>query len=319
MNTWRFITEEKKSGHKVTLLYVVSSSGSSPGRQGFKMAVSSSGKMCGSIGGGIMEHKFVEMAKDEIKSGAEKISLHQQLHQKDAGFNKSGMICSGQQTLLIYPFKNEDIAAVEHLLKAESLFKTGTLRITNAGLYYNDNVPSENFYFQQSGEEFTYIEKTGFKYQLHIIGGGHCSLALSKLFAGQDFLITVYDDRENLNTLEQNVFAHKIVLINNYDEISGFIKDVNGNFVVVMTFGYRTDDKVIRSFANRQFDYFGVLGSAAKIHQLKMDYQKEKFSAPVLENMYAPAGIAIHSQTPMEIAISIAAQIISVKNGRQQI
>ena len=73
MNTWQFIVEENKCGNNVVLLYVVQSAGSSPRRQGFKMAVSNNGKMCGSIGGGIMEHKFVEMAKEELKSSIEKI------------------------------------------------------------------------------------------------------------------------------------------------------------------------------------------------------------------------------------------------------
>ncbi|HMU25427.1 MAG TPA: XdhC family protein, partial [Ferruginibacter sp.] len=116
MNSWQFIVEEKKCGNKVVLLYVVQSAGSSPGRQGFKMAVSNNGKMCGSIGGGIMEHKFVEMAKEELKSGIEKISLHLQVHHKDAGQNRSGMICSGEQTLLICPVNSNDIEPIESLI-----------------------------------------------------------------------------------------------------------------------------------------------------------------------------------------------------------
>ena len=50
------------------LLYVLESKGSSPGRQGFFMAVNSNGEMEGSIGGGIMEHKFVEMAKEKLQA-----------------------------------------------------------------------------------------------------------------------------------------------------------------------------------------------------------------------------------------------------------
>ena len=50
----------------VMLLYVLESTGSSPGRQGFFMAVNANNEMEGSIGGGIMEHKFVEMAKEKL-------------------------------------------------------------------------------------------------------------------------------------------------------------------------------------------------------------------------------------------------------------
>lgn len=316
MNTWQFIIEEKKKGCKVILLYVVNSVGSSPGRQGFKMAVSSTGKMCGSIGGGIMEHKFVEMAKEEMKSGIEKISLQKQVHHKDAGNNKSGMICSGEQTLLFYPIKNEEIGTIERLLHADALYKNGSLKIRNTGIQFLDVAPVSDFYFSQTNYDFSYIEKTGCKYYLHIIGGGHCALALSQLLQDTDFLITVYDDREMLNTMEQNSFAHKMVMLKSYEEISGHIPQVPGNYVVVMTFGYRTDDKVIRALAQRQFEYFGVLGSANKIRQMKSEYENENFSIKMQDNFFAPAGISIHSHTPKEIAISIAAQIIAVKNSK---
>ena len=78
-----------------------------------------------------------------------------------------------------------------------------------------------------------------------------------------------------------------------------------------MTFGYRTDDKVIRALAQRQFEYFGVLGSANKIRQMKSEYENEKLDIKMQDNFFAPAGISIHSHTPKEIAISIAAQIIA--------
>src|SRR5437868_960925 len=101
------------------LLYVVESNGSSPGRQGFFMAINAKGRMEGSIGGGIMEHKFVEMAKDRLGSGdwsteyragsTEPGSLiRKQVHDKSAKKNQSGMICSGEQTILLYTVKKED-------------------------------------------------------------------------------------------------------------------------------------------------------------------------------------------------------------------
>lgn len=159
MNTWQFIIEEKKKGSKVILLYVVNSVGSSPGRQGFKMAVSSTGKMCGSIGGGIMEHKFVEMAKEEMKSGIEKISLQKQVHHKDAGNNKSGMICSGEQTLLFYPIKNEEIETIEHLLHADALYKNGSLKIRNTGIQFLDVAPVSDFILAKPTMIFLTLKK----------------------------------------------------------------------------------------------------------------------------------------------------------------
>ncbi|HQZ51618.1 MAG TPA: XdhC family protein, partial [Chitinophagaceae bacterium] len=58
---WDFINKNLQQSIAVMLLYVLESKGSSPGRQGFFMAVNANGEMEGSVGGGIMEHKFVEM------------------------------------------------------------------------------------------------------------------------------------------------------------------------------------------------------------------------------------------------------------------
>jgi len=136
------------------------------------------------------------------------------------------------------------------------------------------------------------------------------------LLQGTDFFITVYDDREMLNTMEQNSFAHKMVMLKSYEEISGHIPQVPGNYVVVMTFGYRTDDKALtRNLWPSHFS-LSSLGSANKISQMKSEYENEKLDIKMQDNFFAPAGISIHSHTPKEIAISIAAQIIAVKNGK---
>nr|MBU9937210.1 XdhC family protein [Ferruginibacter sp.] len=67
MDVWEFIHAKLSATVPVLLLYVLESEGSSPGRKGFKMAVSADGTFCGTIGGGIMEHKLVEKAKDILR------------------------------------------------------------------------------------------------------------------------------------------------------------------------------------------------------------------------------------------------------------
>jgi xanthine dehydrogenase accessory factor len=81
-----------------------------------------------------------------------------------------------------------------------------------------------------------------------------------------------------------------------------------------MTFGYRTDDIALRALINKKFRYLGVLGSKAKIAKMFSDYKAEGWSEERLSQIHAPIGINIKSQTPEEIAVSIAAEIIKVKN-----
>ncbi len=311
MSVWQFIISKHQP---CILLYVLQSIGSSPGRQGFKMVVRADGQICGSIGGGIMEHKFVEMAKDILQKNETVSKVYRQLHDKEAGENKSGMICSGEQSIFIYSISKQDISFIKQLVNSEKASQNGTLQLGKAGIVFNERPPQNDFHFEQTEEEFLFVEKTGYKNQLHIIGGGHSALALSKLMRGMDYYIRVYDEREGLNTMEQNEYAHEKILVNSYTELNDFIPDEPNVYVVVMTFGYRTDDLVIRSLLNRRFTYCGVLGSAGKMKRMKEAYAAEKLSGPLLQQMHAPIGMAINSQTPEEIAVSIAAEIIGVKN-----
>jgi xanthine dehydrogenase accessory factor len=81
-----------------------------------------------------------------------------------------------------------------------------------------------------------------------------------------------------------------------------------------MTLGYKFDEIVIRKLIDRDFRYFGVLGSRAKMQTLLRDLRKEGFDQKKLNQIRTPIGLQINSQTPEEIAISIAAEIIAVKN-----
>lgn len=322
---WILITDSLERNIPVMLLYVLESMGSSPGRQGFFMAVNGNGEMEGSIGGGIMEHKFVELAKERIRTqgtghkaqgtGDKEPEVRKQIHDKSATANQSGMICSGEQTILIYPVQQEDRTTIAAILSSLEQNRNGTLILSPAGIAFDTNVPATDFeYSYNSEEDWIYKEKTGYKQQLFIIGGGHCALAFSKLMREMDFYITVYEEREGLNTLVKNEFAHEIIIVDDYSALSHLIPNGPHQYVVIMTFGYRTDDIALRALLDKKFSYLGVLGSKKKMEKLFDDYRKEGMDEPLLQRIYTPIGLSINSRTPEEIAISIAAQIIQIKN-----
>ncbi len=314
--TWLLINKSLHGKIPVMLLYVLESDGSSPGRQGFFMAVNASGEMNGSIGGGMMEHKFVEMAKDMLKSGQQASSVRKQIHDKRAVKNQSGMICSGEQTNFLYTVSANDSKHVENIIACLRENRSGLLTISTSGLSFQDNnITSHNYTFiYQSDEDWKYQEKIGYKNHLYIIGGGHCALALSKIMQLMDFYIHLYDDRKDLNTFLENNYAHEKTILDDYTRLNNIIPSGDNNYVVVMTVGYRTDDLIIRSLFKKQLKYFGVLGSSKKIEKMFKDYDAEGIDPNKFKRIYAPIGLPIKSQTPEEIAVSIAAEIIQVKN-----
>ncbi len=316
LRIWKMINQSIDANIPAMLLYVLESKGSSPGRQGFFMTVDAEGRMEGSIGGGIMEHKFVEMAKERLRvQGSKAQELRKQIHDKSAATDQSGMICSGEQTILLYPVHRKDVDTIKDIIASLEQNKNGTLLISPEGLRFENNIAAKDLEYKFLSEEsWLYKERTGYKNKLFIIGGGHCALAFSKLMRGMDFYITLYEERDGLNTVLQNEFAHEINIVDDYTALSNLIPSGPNQYVVIMTFGYRSDDIALRALLNKQFNYLGVLGSKTKMEKLFTEYRNDGISEELLQRIYTPVGLDINSQTPEEIAVSIAAEIIKVKN-----
>ena len=315
LELWQFIAKRLKNDRKVMLLVVVESMGSSPGRQGFKMAVDTEGELCGSIGGGIMEIKLVELAKDRLEKNEHTSFLKKQIHNKSVTRDQSGMICSGEQTILFFPLAKKDLNTIQRILSILKKNEPAFLKLTPQYFQVFDNQKLTNdFNFIAADEtSFVFTENVGFKNHLYIVGGGHCALALSELMSKMDFQIHLFDDRSEVNTIQKNKFAHHIETID-YEAIGSKIPSGHNIYVVVMTVGYRTDAVVIRQLLDKNVRYLGVLGSGAKMSTLLEILENEGFSPEILGGIHTPIGLKINSQTPEEIAVSIAAEIVSVKN-----
>lgn len=315
LDIWNFVSDQHQAGFGVLLLQVVESTGSSPGRQGFRMAVSTSGQMHGSIGGGVMEYKLVEMAKSRLKEDNSETSVHRQIHDKAAPRNQSGMICSGEQTVVLYQVHTSDFEAIKTIIQRLQENEPVNFILNPHGIQteaYKGIGSAE--WSKNSESDWQYREHLGFRYQLHIIGGGHCSLAFSRIMAMLDFEIHLYEDRPDLNTFISNSFAHHKTILADYQNVNQHVKEGQNQFVVVMTFGYRTDDVIVRSLRGMNFGFLGVLGSRKKIEKMWDQYRQDGFDPEWLDQISAPVGIPIRSQTPEEIAISIAAEVIRKKN-----
>ena len=245
----------------------------------------------------------------------EKSPIKKQVHDKSATNNQSGMICSGEQSILLYKVKKEELPAIENIIAILQQHKNATLVLSPEGISYSEESPAENFSFvMRSENDWLYKEKIGYKNQLYIIGGGHCSLAFSKLMSGMDFYIRIYDERKNLKTMLENEYVHEKFEIDDYSQLKELIAGGKDHYVVIMTFGYRTDDIALRALLGKEFKYLGMLGSKKKIEKLFDDLRSENVSEEIIQKIYSPIGINIKSETPEEIAISIAAEIIRVKN-----
>lgn len=140
------------------------------------------------------------------------------------------------------------------------------------------------------------------------MGGGHVSLALSQVASALEFEITVLDDRADLPTLNANHYAHHRQRVA-YETLA--VPPGPHCYVVVMTVGYRTDAVVLRRLLGHKYRYLGVLGSATKVAELRRVLAAEGFD---LSELRGPVGVLINSRLPEEIAVSVAAELIRVRN-----
>ncbi|MEP7149983.1 MAG: XdhC family protein [Acidobacteriota bacterium] len=342
LELWQFIATRLTRAESVMLLVVAESSGSSPGRQGYKMAVGADGELFGSIGGGVMEVNLVEESRALLSvPPAVAGGFREQVHQKNSR-HASGMICSGKQTVVFFLLSAKHLIAVSAI--AESIGRNEMIAVEISGedfkVLTEQNPPATAGGTDKSDppaiaggtdksdppgtkrgtdlvatdNDFRFTERLGFKNDLYIIGGGHCALALSELMSKMDFHISLFDDRPELNTIEKNRFAHEVTIIDRYENIGSHVLSGERSYVVVMTLGYKSDEQVIRALIDKEFKYFGVLGSNAKMSAMFKELIKEGLPVEKLDRIRTPVGIPIHSRTPEEIAVSIAAEIISVKN-----
>lgn len=284
---------------RFVLMVVVANEGSSPGRKGFKMAVSRSA-MFGTIGGGIMEHKLVEYAHSLLNKPAFKPFVKRQIHDKAAPADQSGMICSGEQTIAFYDVDAEYASVFDSVLS-----EMKTIHYSNFGIEIHLN--------DTKTHDWLFSESLRPPNAVYIIGGGHVGLALCEVLSKLDFEIHILDHRENLNTMQANTFAHFRDVVA-FEDIQKYIPEGRNIYVVIMSFGYRTDEIIIRQLLGKSYRYIGMMGSSEKIKMLFQNLIADGFDKSQLDMVKAPIGIEIKSETTQEIAISVAAQLISVKN-----
>lgn len=307
---WRSVHATLLADQACALLCVVESQGSSPGRAGFKMAATRDGAMFGSIGGGRMEHKLVELARSLFDKPEAFPFLKRQVHQPGIGYDRSGMICSGEQTIAFFLLGPDQPGLCEAILGALQEGSSNELILSSKGFSIAEASSSVGSHEEGA---WSYREPINARPRIAIIGAGHVGFALSRTMQQLGFHVHLMDDREGLNTMEANSWAEQRTVVD-YSAIETVVQEDEELYVVLVSFGYRTDEVLLRQLIRKRFKYLGLLGSVEKIKTLFASMQDDGFTQEELSRVHAPIGLPISSRTPEEIAVSIAAEIIATKN-----
>ncbi len=317
-NFWKTLVRQLEHDHKVLIALVASHRQGSPGTTGAKMFVSETGETFGTIGGGVMEAKLIERAKKILQQEDFPPEIQTLYHRSAGTGQKSGMICGGSQTNLYYLCRPQ--TEKQTLEKVVSMLErdiSGSLYIQPEGISVEEkalNLTQPQIRLTQESGRWVYQEQLLNRQRIALIGGGHCSLALSRVMHQLGYEVLVFDTRHEVVTLIKNTYVWSCQVVEDYQEAGALIPFPNLTFVVVMTSDFPADVRALLGVVSLPFPFIGVMGSSAKIARIFQELRLAGVSETVLSRLYAPVGIPIGSHTPEEIAISVAAQIIQERS-----
>jgi len=148
--------------------------------------------------------------------------------------------------------------------------------------------------------------------RLIIAGAGNVAQALTRLAAQLDFRIVVVDDRRDL--ADPQIFGDKVQLT--FGDIPQTIRELEpdeASWVVIVTRGHHLDKDALRAALETNARYVGMIGSPGKIKNIFRDLLREGISRERLEQVHSPIGLDLGAETPDEIALSIAAEMLMLR------
>lgn len=145
-----------------------------------------------------------------------------------------------------------------------------------------------------------------------VLGGGHVSLALEKILKLLGFHLTVIDDREEFANRERFSLADAVLKMDFETELPQAVFP-KGAYYIIVTRGHQYDYVCLKEILKRASGYIGMIGSRKKVAAAFSRLREEGVSDEEIRRVHAPVGLPIGGSTPAEIAVSIAAEIIQVK------
>jgi xanthine dehydrogenase accessory factor len=151
--------------------------------------------------------------------------------------------------------------------------------------------------------------------RLTVFGAGHIAEPLVKICSLLDFTITVVDDREEFLNYNRFPTADQLLLLDYSDYFqSARIKE--NDYLVIVTRGHQHDYQVLKNVINSVASYIGMIGSSRKIKTVYNQLRDDGIAEGKLAAVHAPIGLDIGSETPAEIALAIAAEIIAIRRDK---
>ncbi len=334
---FRRLKQCMSDGEDVVLVTIIAHSGSTPRGAGSRMLVNRHGRIHGTIGGGAVEYLAQSMAGEALR---EKKSCVKGFNLTPNQVEDVGMICGGKVNVHfqyiaatdpgIMPFIDRVLRLFDRDEDAWLITEIGDESTARMALYSKSEGLSglglgpedlERLLACRSkgieaGSKRYYAEPIVLAGRVIIFGGGHIAQELVPVIAHVGFRCVVIDDRPEFASPELFPMAERAI-VGDFSRIADSVSITENDYVVVVTRGHNHDYAVQEQVLRGRFAYIGVVGSRAKIAQTSARLREAGIPQDVIDIIHTPIGTAIKAETPAELAISIAGELIMVRAERR--
>lgn len=315
--------DELKKGRAVMLAIIVARNGSAPRGVGTAMAVLEDGSLAGTIGGGSMEYRAGRDAfalLKERRCGLNEYVIHADDHAVTSGsvrvlfrpvFGEAGnelvydmqkSLENGEESYFVCAL-DEDGESSPCVLEAGALCE-------RTGL---NDAPEQPVCTQ--GERACLVLPLREQPRVILFGGGHVAQVMARQLDLLDCRVWVVEDREEFAKEALFPTAERVIR-SDYEQAKKLVEPGERDSIIVMSRGHETDYQILRWTLKTDAAYIGCIGSRRKIALTKERLLKDGLTTEQIEKMHAPIGLAIGAETPAEIAVSVAAELIACRAGK---
>lgn len=307
----------RQAGHAVTLVTVVQTWGSAPRPPGALLAVRDDGVVSGSVSGGCVEDDLIARTKARFRETAPGEPALSKPGMVVYGVSKEeatrfGLPCGGTLRLVQEPV--QDTVWVSQLLARTAAHQlvARTLSLASGAVQLASATRGQGLEFD--GATLTTV--FGPKWRLLLIGAGQLSQAVAQIAGLLDFEVLICDPREEYAATLQSGAPGITRLEGMPDDVVREMLPDAHTAIVALTHDPKLDDMALIEALQSSAFYVGALGSR-KNQETRKQRLGEHFdlTEPELARLYGPVGLALGAKTPAEIAVSIMAEIVQVKNG----
>lgn len=300
---------------------VLESSGSTPRSSGAKMVIHSGGLPLGTIGGGVVEAMAIRRAEQmlALEDGCAEMTPFDMSQSMAAN---SDMICGGKLIVLLETVVASGSAAkayaeVDRLLRRGEAAELITSFSTNGERSIAHRVEKKTgtvvpvSCLEKRSQTEDFHEIFAPPAPLYIYGAGHVSLFTAQTGVMLGFRTVVLDDRADFASRSRFPTVDELVVLDDFNDCCAEIGA--DAFIIIVTRGHIHDKKVLAEALKSPARYIGMIGSKKKRNAIYDALREEGYSEADIARCHSPIGLTIGAQTPEEIAVSIAAELVAVR------